>query len=84
MKSSLEIKLKEEKKPTLWESFVAWLNSGSRQPVLRVPEIKTDTDILLSQTQQLELKKAVESPTMQRDSDSAFIRRSDSGDGLII
>jgi hypothetical protein len=85
MKNPFEIKLKVEEDPTLWERFVQWLNGGKSDGVgQQVPKVGTNTEILLSQTQKLKLKEAVESPG-ERTSETTLIRRSDSGqDGLII
>lgn len=81
MKDSLEIRLKNEKEPTVWERFVQWLkgNEGrSLQGVQQVPKTGTNTEILLSQTQKLQLKDAVESPG-ERTSDTTFLKRADAG-----
>jgi hypothetical protein len=43
----------------------------------------TNTEILLSQTQQKNLKAAVESPRL-RTSDTDTVRRADSGDSTLI
>ena len=86
MSSPLEIKLKEEKTPTIWERFLHWLNAESaaaKAPVQQLPKTGTNTDILLSKTQKQELKKAVESPLVDRlsaSSDTSFLRKSDSND----
>ncbi len=79
MKHSLEIRLKEEKEPTIWGRFLQWLNGHESQPrrsVLQVPKTGTNTEILLSQTQRIKLKDAVESPG-ERPSDTGFARKSD-------
>jgi len=78
MKHSLEIKLKEEKAQTFWERLVAWLREDAHsasQSVQQVPKTGTNTDILLSQAEKLKLKAAVESPLLERTSDSTMIRR---------
>ena len=84
MKNSLEIRLKEQKEPTIWERLVQWLHGKANAPVPQLPKTGTHTDILLSQSQKLQLKQAVESP-IERSSDSTFYRKSESGqDSLII
>ncbi len=80
MNDSLEIKLKDEKEPTLWERFVQWLDGDKAQadrPGVQVPKIGTNTEILLSQTQKLKLKDAVEG-SGERLSDTSFARKEDS------
>ena|SRR6266478_4550434 len=80
MKKSLEIKLKDEKEPTIWTRFVEWLHGDAHnpfRPVQQVPKTGTNTEILLSQTQRLKLKDAVESPG-ERTSETTLIRRADS------
>ena len=80
MKTSLEIKLKDEKEPTIWARFVEWLNGHNQnpfRPVQQVPKTGTNTEILLSQTQRLKLKDAVESPG-ERTSETTLIRRAES------
>jgi len=87
MKYSSEIRLKEQKEPTLWERFTSWLNVGAggrTKPAGQLPQIGTNTEILLSQSQAKYLKAAVESPLLERTSDTTTARRADSGDGLII
>jgi len=87
MKYSFEIKLKEQKEPTLWERFTSWLNGEAGEqirPVGQLPQNGTNTEILLSQSQAKRLKAAVEAPLLERTSDTTSIRRADSGDGLII
>jgi len=87
MKYSSEIKLKEQKEPTLWERVMSWLNGGASEetrPGGQLPQIGTNTEILLSQSQAKHLKAAVESPLLERSSDTTSARRADSGDGLII
>ena len=80
MKNSLEIKLKDEKEPTIWARFVDWLNGQDQnpfRPVQQVPKTGTNTEILLSQTQRLKLRDAVDSPG-ERSSETSMIRRADS------
>jgi len=87
MKYSSEIKLKEQKEPTLWERFTSWLNGGASEetrPAGQLPQIGTNTEILLSQSQAKHLKAAVESPLLERTSDTTSVRRADSGDSLMI
>jgi hypothetical protein len=82
MKNIAEIHLKEEKEPTIWERFVYWLNGDASQlkrPVQQVPKTGTHTDILLSQSQKVELKQAVDSPLQERTSDTSLLRRADTG-----
>ena len=81
MKNPFEIKLKDEKEPTIWDRFVQWLNGDKGQPrrtVLQVPKTGTNTEILLSQTQRIKLKDAVESPG-QPSSDTSFARKTEPG-----
>jgi len=77
----LEIKLKEEKNPSIWDRFMKWLDGDDDQPLQlgqQLPKRGTNTDILLSQTQKTRLTQAVESP-MERNSDTtSFVKRSDS------
>jgi len=79
MSNPFEIKLKEEKEPTLWLRLLQWLKGGSRLPVQQVPKTGTNTDILLSKTQRMELKQAVESPLERSSDTTTLIRRSDAG-----
>ena len=82
MNDSLEIKLKEEKVPTMWERFLHWFNGNADHSKLRVqqlPKTGTNTDILLSQTQKMDLKEAVESPLRERTSDTTSFTRKDVG-----
>ena len=82
MKESLEIKLIETNEPTFWERIMQWLNaddSQPRRPGQQVPKTGTNTEILLSQTQKMRLKDAVESPG-ERPSETGFLRRSESQD----
>jgi hypothetical protein len=77
MNNSLEIKLKEEKEPTIWERFVQWLDGDEAQPgrpVMQVPKIGTNTEILLSQTQKIKLTNAFEAPD-ERTSETSFARK---------
>ena len=87
MKYSSEIKLKVQKEPTLWERFTSWLNgeAGDKtRPAGQLPQIGTNTEILLSQSQAKRLKAAVETPLLERTSDTTSARRADSGDSLMI
>ena len=80
MKYTSQFKLKEEKQPTFWERVLAWcqqVGPSGKPPVQQVPKTGTNTDILLSQTQKLTLKDAVESPNLERESDTSLIRRAD-------
>jgi len=65
----------------MWERLMDWLGGGDKnpfRPVQQVPKTGTNTEILLSQTQRLELKAAVESPA-ERPSETTLIRRADAG-----
>jgi hypothetical protein len=80
MKYTEQFKLKEEKQPTLWERVLGWWQqqgAACKTPAQQVPKTGTNTDILLSQTQALTLKDAVESPNLQRESDTSFVRRTE-------
>ena len=80
MKYSSQFKLKEEKQPNLWERVLAWWQQAGparKSPVQQVPKTGTNTDILLSQTQKLTLKDAVESPNLERESDTSLVRRTE-------
>ena len=80
MKYTEQFKLKEQKQPTLWERVLGWWQQeepSRNQPVQQVPKTGTNTDILLSQTQALTLKDAVESPNLERESDTSFVRRAE-------
>ncbi len=83
MNNSLEIKLKEDKDPTIWQRFLQWLDGGKDQPLRlgqQVPKTGTNTEILLSQTQKVQLISAVESPLLERTSDTtSFVRRTEPG-----
>ena len=84
MSYSLEIKLKEPKEPSMWRRFVQWLEgeeSLASQLGQQVPKTGTNTEILLSQTQALQLKDAVASPG-ERTSDTSFVRRDSSPENL--
>ena len=81
MKDSSEIKLKEEKDPTVWERFVQWLHGNANQldrSVQQVPKTGTNTEILLSKTQKILLAEAVEPPG-EKASDTSFRRKSEAG-----
>jgi len=88
MSNYLEIKLKEDKDPTIWQRLRRWLNGGKDQPLQlgqQVPKTGTNTEILLSHTQQVELKTAVETPLLERTSDTTnFVRKSESGPEVFI
>lgn len=81
MSNFLEIKLKEEKPPSIWDRFMQWLNHEDGQPLRlgqQLPKTGTNTDILLSESQKMRLVQAVEAP-MERSSDTtSFTRRGDS------
>jgi len=86
MKESLEIRLKDEKDPTLWERLMQWLGGGqghASRPLQQVPKIGTHTEILLYQTQKIKLKDAVESPG-ERPSDTGFTRKPDDQESQLI
>jgi len=86
MNDSLEIRLKAEKEPTLWQRLIQWLHGGANrtgQSVQQVPKTGTNTEILLSSTQKIQLTEAVEAPG-ERTSDTSFIRRSESQDNQLI
>ena len=86
MKESLEIKLIEQKDPSLWERFKNWLTAQDTQaqrPGQQVPKIGTNTEILLSQTQKIRLTEAVESPG-ERPSDTGFVRKPENQDSQLI
>ena len=79
MKNIAEIQLKEEKVPTIWERFIHWLNNDASGRVQQLPKTGTNTDILLSQSQKIQLKQAVDSPVLERDTDTSVLRKSDAG-----
>ena len=87
MKNSMEIRLKEENEPTIWQRFICWFNGGVKpagQPAQQVPKTGTNTEILLSQYEQKKLKEAVDFRPFERNSDTSFYRKSDEGSSLII
>ena len=82
MKESFELKLKEDKAPTIWQRLLQWLNADraqSKGPVQLLPKTGTQTDILLSQNQKLELKQAVEAPLERTSDTTSYLRKSDAG-----
>jgi hypothetical protein len=82
MNYTCQFKLKEQKQPSLWERVLGWWQQAgpkTSEPVQQVPKSGTNTDILLSQTQALTLKDAVESPNLQRESDTSHLRRNEAG-----
>ena len=73
----MEIKLKENREPTLWERFVGWLHRNEvAQPATQVPKSGTNTDILLSKTQRIDLQSAVDAPIYPTADTTYFTRRS--------
>ena len=88
MSDNLEIKLKEDKSPTIWQRLLRWFDGQKNQPAQlgqQVPKTGTNTEILLSHTQQVQLKTAVESPLLERTTDTTnFVRKSESGPEVII
>ena len=51
----------------------------------QVPKTGTNTEILLSHTQQVQLKTAVESPLLERTTDTTnFVRKAESGPEVFI
>ncbi len=88
MSDNLEIKLKEDKSPTIWQRLLRWFDGQKNQPLQlgqQVPKTGTNTDILLSHTQQVQLKTAVEAPLLERTTDTTnFVRKCDSGPEVII
>jgi hypothetical protein len=87
MNYTCQFKLKEQKQPTFWERFLAWWQQAgpkTSELVQPVPKTGTNTDILLSQTQALTLKDAVESPNLQRESDTSFIKREGAQESSLI
>jgi len=79
MSYSQEIRLKEEKNPSIWKRFLHWLDGEQSQPMplgQQLPKTGTNTEILLSQTQKIRLEAAVDSPHLGRTSDTtSFVRR---------
>ena len=76
MKNSLEIRLKEQKEPTIWGRLVQWLHGKANAPVPQLPKTGTHTDILLSQTQRTDMQSAVDAPIYPTADTTYFTRRS--------